>query len=54
MQLLQVQAPKLCCFAKVKVPKSNIAIIWTPIYDWYVVRCGSKNRHLTKCVFKRN
>ena len=23
--------------------KSNIAILWTPIFEWYVVRCGSKN-----------
>ena len=22
---------------------SNISIIWTPIFEWYVVRCGSKN-----------
>ena len=23
----------------------NIAINWTPIFEWYVVRCGSKNGH---------
>ena len=27
------------------MPNSNIAIIWTPIPEWYVVRCGSKNGH---------
>ena len=30
---------------KVDVPKSKTTIIWTPIFEWYVVRCGSKNRH---------
>ena len=24
-------------------PLSNIAIIRTPIFQWYMVRCGSKN-----------
>ena len=28
---------------KVQLPKSNTIIIWTPIVEWYVVRCGSKN-----------
>ena len=28
---------------KVDVPKSNIAIIWTPIIEWHVGRCGSKS-----------
>ena len=27
------------------MPKSNIARIWTPIFEWYEGRCGSKNRH---------
>ena len=27
------------------MPNSNIAIILTPIFQWYVVRCGSKNIH---------
>ena len=31
---------------KVDVPKSNIAITWTPIFEWKVVRCGSKNGQL--------
>ena len=34
-----------CIPHKVDVPYSNIAIILTPIFKWYVVRCGSKNRH---------
>ena len=25
------------------LPKSNIAIMWTLIFEWYVVRGGSKN-----------
>ena len=29
----------------VDVPHSNIAVIWTPICEWYVVRCRSKNEH---------
>ena len=27
------------------MPKSNTTIMWTPIFGWYVVRCGSKNWH---------
>ena len=27
------------------MPKSSTAIIWTPIFEWSVVRCGSKNWH---------
>ena len=30
---------------KVDVPKANIAIIITPTFQWYMVRCGSKNEH---------
>ena len=30
---------------KVDVPKSKTTIIWTPILEGHVVRCGSKNRH---------
>ena len=25
------------------MPSSNTAIIWTPVFETYVVRCGSKN-----------
>lgn len=31
----------------VDVPDSNIAIIWTPILEWFVVRCKPKDRHQT-------
>ena len=27
------------------MPKSNIRIIWTSTYEWYVVRCECKNWH---------
>ena len=30
---------------KVDMSKLKIAIIWTPIFEWFVVRCGSKNGH---------
>ena len=30
---------------KVDTHNFNIATIWTPIIEWYVVRCGSKNKH---------
>ena len=28
---------------KQDVREWNIVKIWTPIFSWYVVRCGSKN-----------
>ena len=28
---------------KVDVPKSNTTKMWTPIFEWYVVRYGSTN-----------
>ena len=28
---------------KVDMPKSNTTTMWTPAFEWYVVRCGSKN-----------
>ena len=31
--------------SKVDIPDSNTTIIWTPIFEWYVVRCGFKNRY---------
>jgi hypothetical protein len=31
--------------SKVDMLNSNIAIFWTPIFEWYVIRCGSKNIH---------
>ena len=30
---------------KVDMPKSNTTIMWTPIFEGYVVKCGSKNWH---------
>ena len=27
------------------MPKSVTHLNWAPIYEWYVVRCGSTNRH---------
>jgi hypothetical protein len=30
---------------KVDMPNSQIAIFSTHVFEWYVVRCGSKNRH---------
>ena len=30
---------------KVDVPKSNTTTIWTPIFEWYVIWCRSKNWH---------
>ena len=37
---------------KVDEPKSNMATIWTPIFEWCVVRCESKKRHKKTCVQK--
>lgn len=28
---------------KVDVCNANVAIMWTPIIEWFIVRCGSKN-----------
>ena len=44
---------KTVCASKVDMPRSNIATIWTPMFEWYVVGYGSKNRH-QKVVFKRD
>ena len=30
---------------KVDVPNSAAYLNWTPTFEQYVVRCGSKNRH---------
>ena len=37
---------------EVDEPKSNIAIIWTLIFEWYVIRCGFKNGHQKDMCFK--
>ena len=31
--------------AKIEWCWSKIAIVWTPMVKWYVLRCGSKNDH---------
>ena len=36
------------------MPKSNIAICWTPIFEWYVVQCGSKHGLPKLHVIKRD
>ena len=30
---------------KITIPISNILIIWTPIFEWFMVRSVSKNGH---------
>ena len=32
-------------YPEVDVPKLNISINWTPIFEWYVVRFVAKNGH---------
>ena len=44
--LLSASSCLLIC--KLDVPKSNIAIIWTPMFERYLVRCGSKQTHTKK------
>jgi hypothetical protein len=47
---------KLAAFGgvdKVGVPTPNTTIMWTPIFGWYVLRCGSKNGHLKDNVERR-
>ena len=37
----------MVCLNKVDVPNSNMTMIWTPLFEWYVeVRRGSKKRFL--------
>jgi hypothetical protein len=31
----------------VGVPQSNVAVSWTPMFEWGVGGCGSKNGHQT-------
>ena len=38
---------------KVDVPNSNTKIIWINIFEWYMVRSGSKNGHQNTYVQKR-
>jgi hypothetical protein len=39
---------------KIDMPKSNITIMWTPIFERYAVRCESKNRHQKDMFLKEN
>ena len=43
---------RACVFytSMIDVTKSNIAIIWTRVFEWHVVRCGSKNGHQKTCI----
>ena len=46
------KSEKLSPEHKVCVPKSNTPKIWTPIFDGYVVRCGSKTGTKKTCLLK--
>jgi hypothetical protein len=35
------------------VPKWDTTIIHTPIFEWYVVKCGSKDGHKKRYVVKK-
>jgi hypothetical protein len=37
---------------KVDVPNSNTTIIEIPLFEWYVIRCGSKNGHQKDLCFE--
>jgi hypothetical protein len=41
------------CVIKVDMPKSNIAIIWTPTFGWYVFRCEFENKHKKDMCLKK-
>ena len=43
----------LDCRDTVDMTNSDTTILWTPIFKWYVVRCGSKNGQ-KKDVFNRD
>ena len=32
--------------SKIDVPKANITVIWTRVFEWYVDRCGSQSSHI--------
>ena len=38
---------------EVDVPNSVTSLYWTPIFEWYVVRCASKNGY-QKNMFRRD
>ena len=39
--------------SKLDMPKLNTTLIYTPIFDWCVVRCGSKTWHHNDICLKR-
>jgi hypothetical protein len=39
---------------EVDVPHSNTTIVWTPIFEWYAIRHGSKNQTKHTYMFKRD
>ena len=41
-------------YIKVDGPWSNSGLNWTPRFEWYVFRCGSKNGHQKLHVFRRD
>ena len=38
----------------VGMPNSYITMIWAPIFEWYAVKCGSRNRHHKDMYSKEN
>ena len=53
--LYAISFPIVTFVPKVHVRNSNIAMMWTPIFKWYVVRCGSRNKHQKDThMFKRD
>ena len=51
MKHTQNHSPRSVC-NKVDMPHLSTTIIKTPIFEWYVVMCGSKNWHQKRHVFK--
>lgn len=33
--------------------KANIAIIWTLLFEWYVIRCACKNGHKKEIILSK-
>ena len=40
-------------YVMVNMPNSVIFCNWTPIFEWYVVRCSSKNGYQTNMCFRK-
>ena len=50
---LEEITPQILIGNKVDVPNSVIFLNCTPIFEWYVIRCGSKNGcHEDRCLRK--